>query len=143
MVCDGRVGGSGNGGKDVHSIEFYKLMTQAKADLDKDGKIAGEKEQSIFNKEIKNFDVDGKEGLTEDDVSVFKSRHTFSPSEKENLKSQGVMSKRVKILNFEGDIENTLQYLLDTAKKDGKVDKDKLNDFDEYYKSYKETYDEE
>ena len=52
MVCEGISGGGGSNDYNVHSIEFYRIMAQAKADLNRDGKI-DDAEKSIFDKEIK------------------------------------------------------------------------------------------
>ena len=42
---------------DVHNIEFYSYILQSNADKNKDGKIEGDLEISIFNNELKKFEL--------------------------------------------------------------------------------------
>ncbi len=147
MVCEGISGGGGSNDYNVHSIEFYRIMAQAKADLNRDGKI-DDAEKSIFDKEIKKFDVDGNEGLSDSDVNIYKSSVIFSDkelAEKEqrlNNFDGAILQKRCKILGFRQWAEEALQYLLDLAKNapDETKFREKLDSFDGYFESYKNTY---
>ncbi|MBO7672959.1 hypothetical protein J6S88_06075 [bacterium] len=81
-------------GNNIHSVSFYRMMAQAKADLDKNGEINGEEEQSLFNNYLQNFERDGKDGLTEEDVTLYSKEVTFTDEEKEAMRQMDeIMAK--------------------------------------------------
>ena len=85
---------------DIHSLEFYKLMAQAKADLDKSGKVDTDEEQSIFDNYMQRFERDGKNGITQDDVFIYHQEVTESEDDKIKKQRFDELDKRYDSLSF-------------------------------------------
>ena len=146
---------------DVHSIDFYKLMAQAHADKNEDGKIDGT-EQAEYDNYMSVYDMDKNGVLNEADVQLKKEASIFTTREKRyqyeleeyikdnNLDLNNVSSwskeqlkkytqlceganlpKVLDIDKFKKDCINTLSYLKNLGRK---------NESDNYLQSYNNTY---
>ena len=115
---------------DIYSVTFFKHMCFAKADLDENGKLEGEKEQSIYNEYMKNFEKDGKKGLSNADVSLFKKS------------LEGTEPKGFYLSNFEKmNIENIEDYEYHAYCTLGYFAKThRFDDFYNYIDSYKKNF---
>lgn len=114
---------------DIYSVSFFKYMGLAKADLNSDGKIKGQDEQNIYTEYMKNFEKDGKKGLSKADVELFKKS------------LEGTEPKGVYFSDYDKPIENigdferhsylTLSYFLSNQR---------IDDFNIFIDSYKKNF---
>ncbi|MBO7672609.1 hypothetical protein J6S88_04280 [bacterium] len=125
---------------DIHSLEFYKIMAQAKADLDKNGDVDTDEEQSIFNDYMARFERDGQAGITNEDVFIYRGEVTNT--DEDRAKEQRLMElnehydklsiqDRIECVNlkrwyidkvnnmddFRSDAWNAIEYLYELAEK--------------------------
>lgn len=99
---------------DVHNIEFYSYILQSKADKNKDGKIEGDFEISIFNNELKKFDMNNNGKIDEDDVIKFKN--CLFPTNCNNI--QDLLNLNHKHIDFSAEGHGALAYLYELGKGD-------------------------
>ena len=72
--------------KEIHSIKFYEIMAQAIADKDDNGKIDTPEEQSIFDKYMKQFDMNKDDKFRKSDVKAYKKSVFFSKEEQDQMR---------------------------------------------------------
>ena len=90
---------------DIHSLEFYKLMAQAKADLDKNGAVDTDEERSIFNDYMARFERDGQKGITNEDVFIYRGEVTNTDEDRAKEQRQKELNEHYKELSMQDRVE--------------------------------------
>ena len=147
---------------DIHSIDFYKLMAQAHADKNADGKIDAS-EQTEYDNYMSIYDMDKNGVFNENDVQLKKETSVFTTREKRyqyeleeyikdnNLDLNNVsgwskeqiekytklceganLIKTLDVNKFKKDCIDTLSYLKNTGRNE---------EYNNYMQSYNKTYD--
>ena len=146
---------------DIHSVDFYKKIALSKADINANGNIDNDTEQSIFNQEISEFDMNKDGQLDEKDIPLFKESITFTYKEKEAIERKAKFdnehpdfnpetatdeeieeymevisnypsNKINSAIKFNAKVASATGYMLDTGDKEA---------FDEYFDSIKDQID--